>query len=196
MSRDQDRQRHIILDLDQTIISGEPIDEFEVKNEERKENFTFHTMDRDYYIFERPNLQPFLDYIFANFKVSVWTAASKDYALFIIENIILQKKDRKLEWIFYAYHCEISEKLTKSPKNLTVLSNNFDIDDFKGEVFIFDDNEEVYNPQPDRCLIAKPFFFTDEGSENDDYLTQVTLLLEKGKSVKKMNKKLLKDNSN
>ena len=192
----QDRQRHIILDLDQTIISGEPIDEFEVKNEPRKKKFIYHTMDNDYFIFERPNLQRFLDYIFKNFKVSVWTAASKDYALFIIENVILKKPSRSLEWIFYSYHCEISEKLTKSSKNLTVLSNKFDIDDFKGDIFIFDDNEDVYNSQPDRCLIAKPFFFTDEESEHDDYLTQVIRMLKKGETVKKMNKKLLKDNSN
>ena len=189
--------RHIILDLDQTIISGEPIDEFEVKNEERKKNFTFHTMDNDYFIFERPNLQKFLDYIFANFKVSVWTAASKDYALFIIDNVILKnRKERRLEWIFYAYHCKISEDLTDSSKNLTILSNKFDIDDFRGDIFIFDDNEDVYNCQPDRCLIAKPFFFTEKGSENDDYLKQVIRLLKKGEKVKKMNKKLLRDNSN
>ena len=46
------QDRHIILDLDQTIISGEPIDEFEVKNEKRKKNFTYHTMDNDYFIFD------------------------------------------------------------------------------------------------------------------------------------------------
>ena len=116
---------------------------------------------------------------------------------FIIENIILRgREDRKLEWIFYSYHCDISEKLTKSPKNLTVLSDRFDIDDFKGDIFIFDDNEEVYESQPDRCLIAKPFFFTEEESEHDDYLTQVIRLLKKGDTVKKMNKKLLRDNSN
>jgi TFIIF-interacting CTD phosphatase-like protein len=189
--------RHIILDLDQTIISGEPIDEFEVKNEERKKNFTFHTMDNDYFIFERPNLQKFLDYIFNNFKVSVWTAASKDYALFIINNVLLKnKKERRLEWIFYAYHCKISEKLTNSSKNLTILCNKFDIDDFRGDIFIFDDNEDVYNCQPDKCLIAKPFFFTEKGSENDDYLKQVIRLLKKGEKVKKMNKKLLRDNPN
>lgn len=188
--------RHIILDLDQTIISGEPIDEFEVKNEGRKKKFTFHTMDNDYFIFERPNLQEFLDYIFDNFKVSVWTAASKDYALFIIDNVILKKRNRKLEWIFYAYHCKISEDLTGSSKNLTILCNKFDIDDFRGDIFIFDDNDEVYNCQPDRCLIAKPFYFTEKGSENDDYLTQVIRLLRKGEKVKKMNKKLLSDNPN
>jgi TFIIF-interacting CTD phosphatase-like protein len=189
--------RHIILDLDQTIISGEAIDEFEVKNEKRKKNFTFHTMDNDYFIFERPNLQRFLDYIFDNFKVSVWTAASKDYALFIIDNVILKnREDRKLEWIFYAYHCKISEDLTNSSKNLSILCNKFDIDDFRGDIFIFDDNEDVYNCQPDRCLIAKPFYFTEKGSEDDDYLNQVIRLLKKGEKVKKMNKKLLRDNSN
>ena len=189
--------RHIILDLDQTIISGEAIDEFEVKNEKRKKNFTFHTMDNDYFIFERPNLQRFLDYIFDNFKVSVWTAASKDYALFIIDNVILKnREDRKLEWIFYAYHCKISEDLTNSSKNLSILWNKFDIDDFRGDIFIFDDNEDVYNCQPDRCLIAKPFYFTEKGSEDDDYLNQVIRLLKKGEKVKKMNKKLLRDNSN
>lgn len=190
------RDRHIILDLDQTIISGEAIDEFEVKNEKRKKNFNYHTMENDYYIFERPNLQKFLDYIFENFKVSVWTAASKDYALFIIENVILKKSNRRLEWIFYSYHCDISEKLTKSSKNLKVLTNHFDIEDFNCDTFIFDDNEDVYNSQPDRCLIAQPFFFTEKGSEDDDYLNQVIRLLRKGESVKKMNKILLRDNSN
>ena len=38
----QDKQRHIILDLDQTIISGEPINEFEVKHEERKKKFKYY----------------------------------------------------------------------------------------------------------------------------------------------------------
>jgi TFIIF-interacting CTD phosphatase-like protein len=187
--------KHIILDLDQTIISGEAINEFDIRHEERKKLFNYSTMDDDYYIFERPGLQKFLDYIFENFKVSVWTAASKDYALFIIKNVILKnKKNRNLEWIFYSYHCDISERLKKSVKNLTVLHDDFDIDDFKGDIFIFDDNEEVYEAQPDRCLICKPFYFVDKGSENDDYLDQVLRLLKKGETVKKMNKKLQKEN--
>ena len=41
--------------------------------------------DGHYKVFERPGLQEFLDYLFANFNVSVWTAASKSYALFIID---------------------------------------------------------------------------------------------------------------
>jgi hypothetical protein len=42
-----------------------------------------------YKIFERPHLQKFLNWLFENFTVSVWTAASKTYALFIIEKFIL-----------------------------------------------------------------------------------------------------------
>ena len=37
--------------------------------------------------------------------------------------------------------------------------------------------------------LQKRFFFTEEESEHDDYLTQVIRLLKKGDTVKKMNKK-------
>ena len=43
-----------------------------------------HDFDYYYVVFERPYLQSFLDYIFDKFNVYVWTAASKDYALYII----------------------------------------------------------------------------------------------------------------
>lgn len=187
--------KHIVLDLDQTLISSELVSEFDIRNEDKMNLFRYSTMDNYYYIFERTGLQEFLSYIFKHFKVSVWTAASKDYALFIIENIILGKhKNRRLEWIFYSYHCDISQKLKKSIKDLTVLSDVFKISEFEdpSESFILDDNEEVYEAQPDRCLIAKPFNFTDKGSENDDFLNQVMEQLKTKKSVKSMNKRLHK----
>ena len=45
------------------------------------EKFSYHDMDGYYIVFERPGLQEFLDYLFANYIVSVWTAATKDYAI-------------------------------------------------------------------------------------------------------------------
>lgn len=181
---------HIVLDLDQTIISSENVKGF--NNRDKMKLFNYSTMDNYYYIFERPGLQSFLNYLFKNYRVSIWTAASKDYALFIIENIILKGKyKRKIEWIFYSYHCDISEKLMKSIKNLSLLSDIFRIDDFDKNTFIFDDNDEVYEAQPKRCLVAKPFYFTDEGSEHDNYLEQVVDQLKTGKSVSSMNKRLL-----
>lgn len=190
----EDKVRSIVLDLDQTIISGEAVNEFDISNKDKMKLFRYSTMDNYYYIFERPGLQEFLTYLFKNFKVSVWTAASKDYALFIIENIIIgNHKDRRLEWIFYSHHCGISQKCKKAIKDLTVLSDYFKIDEFKSKSgsFIFDDNEEVYEAQPDRCLIAKPFYFTDKGSEHDNYLKKVIKQLKTKKSVSSMNKRLI-----
>ena len=119
------KKPNFILDLDQTIISAETCENFDKKKYETKSKlFKFHDMDGLYYIFERPNLQNFLNELFNKFNVSVWTAASKDYALFIINKIILKNKNRKLDWIFFDYHCDISKKLTDNTKSLKILWEN------------------------------------------------------------------------
>ena len=69
-----------------------------------------------YRIFHRPHLQTFLDYAFAHFDVSIFTAADKDYALFIAENIVLTKPGRKLKYLFYGYAATLSENYYESPE--------------------------------------------------------------------------------
>jgi len=185
-----DCKPNILLDLDQTCISAEGTeDDFDFKKYKTKAKlFEFHDMDGYYIIFERPGLQTFLDYLFENFNVSVWTAASKDYALFIINKIILQDKPgRHLDWIFCSYHCDISKKFKNGSKDLTML---WDADAYKlsgynsTNTVIIDDYDEVYKTQPGNCIIAKPFEFTDDNSENDKYLFH----LQKG--LKKMKQKI------
>jgi len=105
---------NVFLDLDQTLISAESISadnkEFDFKIDGNKaKKFRYKIMDSCYIVFERPGLQKFLDFLFANFNVSIWTAASKDYALYVIENIIInKKKSRHINWTFFSYHCDIS----------------------------------------------------------------------------------------
>jgi hypothetical protein len=116
---------NIFLDLDQTIISGEVLkdedDDDEIydieSNKTKAINFNFHNMENYYVIFERPGLQKFLDYLFKNFNVSIWTAASKDYGLFIAEKFILKgHPERKLDFMFFSYHCDLSENIGKVTK--------------------------------------------------------------------------------
>ena len=84
------KKGHIILDLDQTLISAEPSEEYNfAKNREKSKKFVFHDMDGYYVVFERPGLQSFLTYLFDNFNVSIWTAASKRYSL--LKNLLLQE---------------------------------------------------------------------------------------------------------
>jgi len=171
---------NVLLDLDQTIISSETTDDYDFKkNNTKAKKFTFHDMDKYYIVFERPGLQKFLTYLFENFNVSVWTAASKDYALFIIDKIILKgKSNRKLDWIFFSYHCDISKKKKKGSKDLNMLWDEYKIEGYnKNNTVIIDDYDEVFNTQPNNCIIAKPFEFTEDGSEKDKYLSHLTKAL-------------------
>lgn len=166
----------VILDLDQTIISAEADEEYDFKKYKSKaKKFNYKDMDGYYIVFERPGLQPFLDFLFANFHVSVWTAASKDYALFIIEHIILAgHPERNIEWIFFSYHCDISKRMKRGTKDLSMIWDEYKIPGYtKENTVIIDDYDEVYKIQPDNCIIAVPFEFTQSGSENDDYLSKL-----------------------
>lgn len=176
---------NIILDLDQTIISAEAVEDYDFKKyKEKAKKFTYKDMDGYYIVFERPGLQKFLTFIFKNFNVSVWTAASKDYALFIIEKIIIAgKKNRKLDWIFFSHHCDISKNMKDGSKDLRLLFEDFELEGYnKNNTVIIDDYDEVYKTQPDNCIIAVPFEFTDDNSENDDFLMKLQPELEKLKS--------------
>ena len=171
---------NILLDLDQTCISAESLEgedaEFSYKNPKqlrKMQKYRSEDMDGYYLVFERPGLQEFLDYLFKNFNVCVWTAASKDYALFIIKEFILNgKKDRKLDWAFFSYHCKISEKNKDDrSKNLKLLWEDFKLPGFNSNnTYILDDNPEVYETQPDKCIIAPPFEFKDRKSYKDKFL--------------------------
>jgi hypothetical protein len=182
---------NIFLDLDQSIISGEILQEEDEEDEEeiydiesnkhKAINFDFHNMENYYVIFGRPGLQKFLDYLFQNFNVSVWTAASKDYALFIIDKLVLaERPERKLDYVFFSYHCKISNKLKNGSKDLSILWDIYKLPGYtKQNTYILDDYDEVYNTQPENTLIAPPFYFTDENSEEDDFLHNLVSKLKK-----------------
>lgn len=179
---------NIFLDLDQTLISAEPLEKddnefLDINNREIKKKikkYKWHNMDGYYAVFERPYLQEFLDFIFENFNVSIWTAATKSYALFIIRNIILVKPNRKLDYIFFKQHCKYSYKFNKKTKNLRVLKELYKINKFNlSNSFIIDDYDEVFNTQPSNCIRAPPFFLKDKDSHKDDFLKKLKDLFDR-----------------
>ena len=171
------KKHNLLLDLDQTIISGEPIEDLDLENayKEKHKLFKSDNMDDYYIIYSRPHLQEFLDHVFKNFNVTVWTAASKDYALFIINKIILSKPERKLDFIFFEYHCQLSKKMKKHSKELCMLWDVYKLPGYSPQntVIIDDYKQDVHKCQPNNCIIAKPFEFKKEGSENDTFLKDI-----------------------
>ena len=159
------KKRNIILDLDNTLICAEPIEDFPfnqmgIKN--RALQYPIYNLDYIYIVFERPNLQNFLDKLFEEYNVSIWTAATKEYALFIINNIICppgKKRKRKLKYIFWDYHGNISYKHYNHPKNLKLLWEHFKIEQFNQyNTIIIDDYNKVIKKQKDNSIHVKPAF--------------------------------------
>ena len=204
-SNKNNRKINFLLDLDQTIIRGEPVEEYNFeKNKKKASKFRFETMENYYIIFERPYLQQFLTFLFKNFNVSIWTAASKDYALFIIDKIIRAgNKDRTLDYIFFSYHCGISKKLKKgSSKELSILWSYYKLPNYnENNTVILDDYiEDVYKNQKTNCIIAKPFEFKDEDSNKDKFLKELQsklrhLLLKNPENLKNIVDSINNENS-
>lgn len=173
----------LILDLDQTLISAESTDDFIYEDYEDRNKIIEHVNMDDYYIvYSRPNLQKFLDYVFENFNVTIWTAASKDYALFIIDKIIIQNKpERTLDFIFFSYHCDLSRRTKKYSKELCML---WDIHKLPGytsnNTVIMDDYiEDVHKSQPNNCIIVPPYEFLKDKSDDDTFLIDIIPQLDK-----------------
>jgi TFIIF-interacting CTD phosphatase-like protein len=186
----EEKKPCLVIDLDETIIHSISKEEIKSikggKESLEKQGYKTHRMSGGYYtVVERPGLQEFLDYAFKNFRVSIWTAASKDYALFIIDDIILKDKpERELEWIFFSYHCEISTKKCRSIKNLSLLWDMFKLDGFtRDNTIIMDDHHKVYSTQKSNCIYMDPFHLDEEKDitekAEDDFLKRLIPQLEK-----------------
>lgn len=187
---------NLVLDLDNTLLSSiSTEEELAVKKDNplaygkalRKLNWV--RMPESYLIFERPGLQKFLDFVFKRFNVSVWTAASKLYALFIIKNILIKgNPERKLDYILFSHHCRISSRLCRSKgtdkchKKLEFLEKKFGIKYDPEETIILDDHDEIFKNQPNNCIHIKAFDVIDDPvkSLKDKELYKLRSLLQPG----------------
>lgn len=155
---------NVILDLDNTLISA--IDDVEESKmglkrvKERQQAFEWMNMEDDFKVFMRPGLQKFLTWLFEHFNVGVWTAASKSYALFIVDKIVLAGNPRRrLDFILFSHHCKESLKDYNYQKKLTMITETFPMmKKYTAEnTFIIDDHKDVLAAQPDRCIRISPF---------------------------------------
>lgn len=163
---------NVLLDLDATLINSLSLKgELTRAPDAFQRQFAYHDMPGYYRIFERPYLQFFLDFLFANFIVSIFTAADKDYALFIADNIILPKNkpERHLKYLFYGYASGLSENYYKSPKDLRLLWDVFEIPEFQPcNTVIIDDLDDVYKANPDNTIPAPKFELLKKGKPDYD----------------------------
>jgi TFIIF-interacting CTD phosphatase-like protein len=180
--------RNILLDLDETLISAVEIRKLSkdpqkmAQFQERSKRFNVHQMDNDYYIVERPGVQPFLDFVFKHFNVSVWTAASKEYAIFVLKHVIL-RPGRKIDYFMCSENCDASYERTGCLKQLNQL---FHLPRYNpSNTMIIDDNDNVQERQSNPVWPIKAFRFFRKQSEADTHLPALQKALEKKLVAKK-----------
>lgn len=164
---------NVVLDLDNTLIYSIPFEKLKKKPKWVK-HFKYHYMNDDYVVFERPGLRPFLRWLFKNFNVTVWSAASPDYVEFIAKNIVEDKKKkskRELEYVLNSENCEDSQKRygDECIKNLQLL---WDVHDLKGygpyNTLIIDDLKMVTGFQPNNSIRVKKFISRKESVKDNE----------------------------
>jgi hypothetical protein len=179
----------IVLDLDNTLICAIDI------HRKKKYNYRYTIMPETYKIYHRPYLQEFLDYVFKNFHVTIWTAGAKDYADFVYKNIIKpvlpyemgddlssHHSKRKIKNIFYDIDCnESQEKFsTVTVKDLRYLydlspSSSKEEKYYPCSTIIIDDRPEVLKVNMNNT-IKIPAFFTYKEKDDIGLLTTIKKL--------------------
>lgn len=170
---------NVILDLDSTIISSlspEQLKHLKVDEKKYLSKLYYKSMKTgkylDFKVYSRPHLKEFLLYLFKNFNISVFTAASLDYALFIVNEIIyanIPKEYRKLDFILHSDHVDISEKkYNKVPKALKMLWIDLKIPGYNrhNTILIDDLDETYYGNERGLVLRLKPFNVIEMKEDN------------------------------
>ncbi len=170
-NKQNEKEFNVILDLDNTIICAVEMDYYNANKNKMTlldSNLKYEDFENAYRIYQRPHLEEFLTFIFRNFNVAIFTAASKDYGLFILDNIIRKIiPDQELSFFFYDYHTDLSRKYYNSPKDLRLLWNKFPTTFHQHNTIIIDDLKDVKVANGFNCINIKEFEVIDENYESE-----------------------------
>lgn len=182
---------NLVLDLDNTLISSLTFGE--LSRTKLPPQLSYVDMTGFFRIYLRPYLHEFLEYAFKNYNVTIWSAGTRDYVLYIVEQILLKpnfhndytttnRPFRNFKMILHSGNCEQSSLHYNkdSPKDLRYLYH-FD-DFFLCNTYIVDDLDHVLNANPKQTLRAPYFDAKNKEAHNDTFLLDIIPTLERLKS--------------
>jgi len=159
---------NILLDLDNTLVYAI------VPHKIYKYPSMVKHLFEDVLILERPYLKEFLQTLNKYYNISVWTAAKRDYAEFIVSQI-LQKYHVRVYYLFDRQHVQESLQYYGTMKNLDLLTNIYKIPMFiENKNILVDDLVEICQ-QKNLCLNVIPFI----GQKDDvELLNKLDILIQ------------------
>lgn len=116
-SLSSERRLLVLLDIDNTMIHsvGCPV----IGAPEPA--FVATLGDDPFFVYKRPGLDSFLDYVFEHYRVGVWTAALPEYAYLMCHHIIPERHYHKLECILTNRECMIQKDAKGNSVTLKIL---------------------------------------------------------------------------
>jgi TFIIF-interacting CTD phosphatase-like protein len=128
-------------------------------------------------VYIRPYAPQFLAWAFLNYKVIFWTAATRQYALAVLQGLLTDSgaaAAAAAHILFSRQTTEICEKATGHHKLISFISNYID----EEPALIIDDRQEVYNSQPLNAYLIAPFIATSlDSGAGDRELVNLTVFL-------------------
>lgn len=183
------RKPTIVLDLDETLISSwGPYEKELTENWDRisrsgmKITCLYEKDEKTtaFYVFHRPHLEEFLDFLFRNFNVVVWTAATSDYACEVVEKVFKSPNGEPLVpyMILTRDHDEEARRQYGGSKDLRYIWRS-SLPFVPEATFIVDNLDKVVNHQICHGYMADEFDATHLGAEKDTFLLRLKERLEK-----------------
>ena len=159
----------LILDLDETLIYS---------TESTLAGAEDFIVD-EYFVYKRPGLDKFLDFISPIYDVAIWTSSSEDYAQEVVKNIFPQ--NYPLKFIYGRTKCTLTFLWDQNEyiyaKNLSKLKKKkYSLE----KILIIDDNPEKLKRNYGNHIRVEPFV----GSNDDIELFRLIKYLEKIKLSK------------
>jgi len=170
----------VFLDLDNTLICSVPFSQLKaIKNyneiplnyiDTPEDAFKGPSDPTDgYRIYLRNGLQQFLSYLFYHFDVGVWTHSVKEYASFVVNNVILKDHpERIIKYFLTREDCDAAMELGANGhpefaglKNLNFVFATTNLK--PTDTVIVDDLDLVKMTNPYNCIPITPFRIEFEG---------------------------------
>ena len=168
--------QNIILDIDNTLLHAIPncsFSQYLIKRWTKHKQLVAQSTHFTFFL--RPYLQTFLQWLFDNFEVGIFTAGNEPYAADVVSKVIqpLLRRDQqtKLHFIFNKTHYDECFTQFGTTKDLRYVESK--ISHFQRQhTLIIDDLDQVFETNIDNCIPCPAFFISIKQEEKHKFNQQ------------------------
>ena len=146
-NKTSDCRMNIILDIDETLGHNIKRNMWDMVPDKDKKKYKIMDFFGNVFVL-RPHIKKFIKFLFDNFNVSIWTLGSREYAIWVAHNILIDNnKNRHVKNVMWSTHDSFSSQISENSygKDLKYLWIDKEYDDNidpNNEEYYYNDYEE------------------------------------------------------